>query len=614
MARIKEIELLAPAKDADSGIAAITYGADAVYIGPEKFGARVAVGNSLSEIERLVTFAHQYHAKVYATINTIIYDNELEQALLLINDLYRVGVDAIIIQDLGILEMDLPPIPIFASTQTHNHSVERVKFLQKVGMQRVILARELSINEIKEISNSTSVDIEAFVHGAICVSYSGQCYMSHHITGRSANRGECAQPCRSTYDLIDEGGNVIVKDKHLLSPKDLNLSAHLSELINAGVTSFKVEGRLKDLEYVKNITLHYRLLLDKIIERDNGLKRASSGNVVTQFTPNPSKSYNRGFTTHFIKGRQQNLASFNTPKSIGEELGVVTFVSDNWFSITTSHQVSNDDGLCFFNQNEKLTGIKVNRVQDNRIYPLNLNGIYKGATVYRNSDRAFTRRLEQDSTQRVIGCNISVNATASQLFFAVTDEDGITTQLIEPNTFELANNTDKATKTLVAQLTKTGDTIYSISKVDITCANIPFIPISTLNGIRRDLLAKHTVARIENHPKKEIRIERNTTPLPNPTTSYRDNISNSLAQQFYLRHGANNTAQAYELSKQDTSEPQTLMTTRYCIRYEIGTCPTFQKGKPQKLFLRDNNAVYPLQFDCKQCVMLVKEPQQKNKE
>ncbi|MBN1989825.1 MAG: U32 family peptidase [Bacteroidales bacterium] len=614
MAAIREIELLAPAKDADSGIAAITYGADAVYIGPEKFGARVAVGNSLSEIERLVIFAHQYHAKVYATINTIIYDNELEQALLLINDLYRVGVDAIIIQDLGILEMDLPPIPIFASTQTHNHSVERVKFLQEVGMQRVILARELSINEIKEISNSTSVDIEAFVHGAICVSYSGQCYMSHYITGRSANRGECAQPCRSAYDLIDENGNIIIKEKHLLSPKDLNLSAHLSNLIDAGVTSFKIEGRLKDVEYVKNITLHYRLLLDKLIAREKGLKRASAGTITTQLAPNPSKSYNRGFTTHFMNGRQQGIASFNTQKAIGQKLGIVSFVSDNWFSIDTQEPLSNNDGLCFFNQNDKLTGIKVNRAEGNRVYPLEMNSIYIGAEIYRNSDKAFSRNLSSDNTRRLIQCSISVNRTASQLFFVVTDEDGMATQQIVANTFDLANNATKAKETLVTQLSKTGDTIYSIERVDIACPEIPFIPISTLNAIRRELLANHTDTRIKNHPRKEVKLEQNTAPLPNKLTSYKDNISNSLAEQFYARHGAANTSKAFELSKSSLPNSLTLMTTRYCIKYELGICPTHQNGKPQTLFLRDNNAIYPLQFDCKQCVMLVKEPQPKNKE
>lgn len=358
---MKELELLSPAKDLATGIAAINCGADAVYIGAPKFGARAAVGNSLSDIKQLINYAHQFRAKVYITINTLLYDDELAEAEALIKQCYDIGTDAVIIQDMGIFEMGIPPIPKFASTQTNNYSVDQIKFLESVGVQRIILARELSLEQIKEIRNATTVDLEFFVHGALCVSFSGQCYMSCALTGRSANRGECAQPCRMLYTLEDADGNVIVKDKYLLSLKDLNLSNRIEDLIDAGITSFKIEGRLKDTVYVKNVTAHYRQTIDDVMKRKDGFVRSSSGKSIINFTSDPAKSFNRGFTNYLVDGKSGDNSSFNSQKSIGKYLGDVTKTGNDFITINTKEKIVNGDGLCYFDKDDVLQGFKKNK-------------------------------------------------------------------------------------------------------------------------------------------------------------------------------------------------------------------------------------------------------------
>jgi len=605
---MKYLELLCPAKDYETGVAAINHGADAIYIGASNFGARVDAGNSLSDIEKLISYAHPFHVKVYVTVNTIIYDNELEQVKELIENLYRIGVDAVIIQDMAILEMDLPPIPIFASTQTHNSTAEKVKFLQEVGFERVILARELTLNEIKEIKNQTSIDLEFFVHGALCVCYSGQCYFSEAITGRSANRGACAQPCRSSYDLIDSTGKAIVRNKHLLSLKDLNFSNHLSELIDAGITSFKIEGRLKDINYVKNITSHYNILLNQIIETKPNLKRASSGFCDIPFTPDPERSFNRGFTSHFIEGRQKEQSSMNTQKSVGKRLGVISGFGPNWFTIKGITTLSNGDGLCFINAKGVLTGLRVNRVDANKIYPFGeMKDIKVGVEIYRNLDQDFNNSLKSSNHNRWISAKISVEQKGEAITFLATDEEGYTSTIDLVNDFDVAMNSAKALESMRGQLSKSGDTIFKINSVEINLNTQIFIPTSRLNQIRRDLLLQLLNNRLKGFSDHSKKFKSKDYTYPESRLSYKGNVSNHLSREFFKKHGVDKIEEAFEIRKDP--ENLDLMVTRYCVKFELGICPIKQNGKPTgELYLRDNNNIYPLQFDCKNCVMVVKPP------
>ncbi len=402
---MQTVELLSPAKNATFGIEAINHGADAVYIGAPKFGARSAAGNSMQDIESLINYAHKFNARIYIALNTILKGNELPEAQQLIRNLYNVGADAIIIQDMGILQLDLPPIALHASTQTDNRTVEKVDFLEKAGFSQVVLARELSLEQIKNISSRTSVPLEVFVHGALCVSYSGQCYISQSLGKRSANRGECAQYCRLPYNLIDAEGKTILADKHLLSLKDLNLSNYLTDLIDAGVYSFKIEGRLKDLDYVKNVTAFYRQRLDEILSTSKTKKKSSSGNIFYFFEPNPEKTFHRGSTCYFLHGRTEDtIASFDTPKSTGEYIGKINDVTKNYFTISKnklSPTLHNGDGLCFINKRGEFCGFRLNKVEENRLYPAQMPMIDKNTTVYRNLDYEFSGN--RSSVYRQIG-------------------------------------------------------------------------------------------------------------------------------------------------------------------------------------------------------------------
>lgn len=604
------IELLAPARNASTGIAAINHGADAVYIGGSKFGAREAAGNEISEIEQLVNYAHLFHAKVYVTINTIIFNNELQEVEKLIHSLYAIGVDAIIIQDMGILEMNLPPIPIHASTQTHNESIEHIMFLQEAGFQRVILARELSISEIKEIKKETNIELEAFIHGALCVSFSGQCYFSQAITGRSANRGACAQPCRSSYNLIDDKGNILANSKHILSLKDLNQSANIEALIDAGITSLKIEGRLKDTDYVKNVTAHYRNLIDSILAKKPEYRKSSSGTVSLSFEPNPSRSFNRGFTSHFAAGRQLGQATINTQKAIGQYAGTVKYVSQNSFTLDSSIEIANDDGLCFFNKKNTLVGIKVNRVANGEIYPLDLNSIFPGAKVYRNSDKAFANLLSKNSAIRKVQCSLNAEIVATTITFTLIDEDDISTNLWCNFDFVDAIDPEKSRNSIETQLKKTGDFPLSIVSVNIFCNSetFPFFALSQLNAWRRDFLEKHLESRCNAYPRNSSVIAPNNFPYPSKNLTYKANVANQLAHKFYSRHGVETIDSAFELT--DEFEGKELLTTRYCVLHELGYCDGKERkpDTPKKLFLQDNLHKYPLQFNCKLCKMSVLYP------
>ncbi|MEW5845743.1 MAG: U32 family peptidase [Bacteroidota bacterium] len=603
-----ELELLAPAKDFETGIAAITHGADAVYIAAQKFGAREKAGNPINDIAVLCRFAHAYHTRVYVTVNTIIFDNEIAEVQALIHEIYNAGADAIIIQDFAIFNMNIPPIAIHASTQMHNIDPNHINFLEDIGVSRIVLPRELTLDEIANFRRKTKAELEFFIHGALCVSYSGQCYLSHALSGRSANRGACAQPCRLAYDLVDEMGNVLVENKHLLSLKDLNLSSHLTDLIRAGITSFKIEGRLKDVAYVKNITAHYSKLLNQFISLNSGYKRASSGECSYSFTPDPERTFNRGFSTHFINGRTTNQASVNTPKSIGKKVGVVDRIYRNYFYIDTIEPIHNGDGLCFFNPQNQLKGFLVNKVEGNKIFPNQMpTDLNNETTIYRNEDFEFEQTLKRKSAERKIDCNLEVTITPESITLAITDIDGISTSIEIPNQFDEAKNPNAAAL-IENQLRKTGDTIFRVDRVEIDVSSkIPFIPASVINSARRELITQLHNKRVETHQRPIRNVLTPSAKVPHTALSYKANVANKASSDFLQKHGAQLIEPAFEVKKPKGDIE--LMVTRYCIKHELGLCPSKQGAKPTgRLYLKNNQNIFPLLFDCKNCVMKVMQP------
>ena len=603
---MRKIELLAPARNLETGIAAINFGADAVYIGPHKFGARSAAANSLDDIEKLITHAHIYNAKVYAAINTILFDNELEEAQALIRDLYNRGIDAVIIQDMGILEMDIPPVPLHASTQADNFDIERIKFLDKAGFSRIVLARELSLPQIKEVRENTGCELEFFIHGALCVSLSGRCYMSASTGGRSANRGECAQPCRKIYTLSDSSGKIISKPKYPLSLKDMNQTASLKEIIESGIDSLKIEGRLKDIDYVKNITAHYRITLDNILEGRNDIGKASSGKVLFDFTPDPLRTFNRGYTGYFIKGRTEPVGSPDTPKFPGKEIGKVTGTGSGWFSISSREKLSNGDGLSFFDRGKTLTGLKVNRVDHDKIFPLAMNGIFKDAILYRNHDAVFEKALALSKTLRRIDLIMELSGTANGFRLTVTDEDNYTASSEIAAVKEIScQETDDCSR-LKKQLAKLGGTIFNAPEIRISLEENYFIPVSRLNELRRDAVEKLFQARLSGYRNARPEIKKTDLPYPYTKIDFRHNVSNRLAEQFYKRHGVVQVEKSFENSGRRITGP--LMTTKLCVKYENNLCPK-QNNKDRRFaepfFLVDENIKYRIEFDCQNCLMLI---------
>lgn len=600
---MKKIELLAPAKNLESGIAAIKCGADAVYIGAEKFSARISAGNSIEDIEQLINFAHKYRTKVYITINTILKDSEIQQAYNLIQKFYQIEADAIIIQDMGLLELDLPPIPLFASTQINNTTPEKVKFLEEVGFQRVILARELSLEEIKNIRTKTKVDFEFFVHGALCVCYSGQCYMSYAIGGRSGNRGNCAQPCRKKYSLIDSKNKIISEDKYLLSLKDLNLSHNLENLINAGISSFKIEGRLKDISYIKNIVSYYRQELDFVLNK-SGFARSSSGKSIISFPPNPDKTFNRGYTDYFLNGRNTKISSINTPKSIGEKIGKVEKVMENCFTVSGNIGLHNADGICFLNENKELQGTIINKVIENKVFPDEMKGIRENILIYRNFDHEFLKTLKNSQIKRKIGINLYLTQNNNELIFVAIDEDGIKVQINQKADFELAQNKDKALETLKKQLLKLGETDFYVNSTEIDLKEVYFIPVKEINEIRRKLINKLLENRMSSYPKQTNKIQKNNFPYPDKKLDYTENILNKLAKEFYSRHGVEEIFPAAETGL--NMQGKKVMTTKYCLKHQFNICSKISKNKEfiEPFYLIDeNNHKYELKFNCSKCEM-----------
>ena len=638
---MKKIELLSPAKNLEVGIAAINHGADAVYIGGPSFGAREKVGNSIEDIEALCKHAALFDAKVYVTMNTLLYDSELEDARKLAYDCWNAGVDALIVQDMALLNMDMPPIALHASTQCHNIEAEKVKFLEDVGFSQVVLARELSIEQIKDIRSKTTVPLEYFVHGALCVSYSGQCYLSHVIGGRSANRGACAQPCRLSWNLENAEGKRLISNRHLLSLRDLNNSKNIEELIDAGITSFKIEGRLKDVDYVKNVTAYYRKTIDEIIERRDDICRSSRGESSPSFYPAPEKSFSRGFTDYFIHGRQKYIDAPYSPKSMGEYLGTIEKVKNKSITIKTGKELHNGDGLCFLDRENNLLGFNVNAVdksqQDNkstrqqgvRLQTISSNTDIsmatrfkiEGSKIFRNHDNVWEKELEKSNGNRKQKISLRFSDTEDGFALSAklynTDSEYITTNIsIEK---EVAINTEKALDNIKSKLSQWGDTEFSVEEIKVDFEDYKttrpqdyksettayFIRASVLGEMKKDLVEKLKSYLIEKHRNERetfIRPEINIL-YPMEKVSYLGNVINEKSREFYKRHGVEIIEDGLE--KLRSNDELVVMTTKHCVRYANNICSK-EIGKPaSSLYLVNDKGRFRLDFDCRNCCMKV---------
>lgn len=620
MMKQRKIELLAPAKNLECGIEAVNHGADAVYIGAPKFGARAAAVNSLEDIAALVAYAHLYNVRIYVTVNTILKEEELAETEKMIWELYRIGVDALIVQDMGITRLNLPPIPLHGSTQMDNRTPEKVRFLADAGFRQVVLARELSLQEIRRIHEACpETPLEVFVHGALCVSYSGQCYVSQACFGRSANRGECAQFCRLPFSLVDADGKTIVRDKHLLSLKDLNQSEVLEDLLDAGASSLKIEGRLKDVSYVKNVTAAYRSKLDAIFARRKEYVRASSGTCRFDFTPRLDKSFSRGFTHYFLQGRDREISSFDTPKSLGEEMGTMKEQRGNYLIVAGVKPFHNGDGVCFLDEQGRLQGFRINRVDGNKLYPAgDVPRIKPRTRLFRNFDQEFERILARKSAERKIGVGWELADTPSGFALTVADEDGNRITLSFPYPKELARTPQP--ENLRTQLGKLGNTPFEVMPlvgtdspsattapaIAINLSQNWFIPASVIADWRRQAIDKLTAARRITY-RRELHVWKPTRHrFPATSLTYLGNVMNTAARSFYQAHGVASVEPAYE--KQAVPEA-VLMFCKHCLRYSMGWCPTYQKGhspyrEPYYLVGTDGKR-FRLTFDCKNCQMKV---------
>ena len=605
MIKQRKIELLAPAKNLECGIAAIDHGADAVYIGAPKFGARAAAVNSLEDIAALVEYAHLYNARIYVTVNTILKDEELQETEKMIWALFRAGVDALIVQDMGITGLNLPPIPLHASTQMDNRTVEKVRFLAAAGFRQVVLARELSLREISKIHEACpDVPLEIFVHGALCVSYSGQCYVSQACFGRSANRGECAQFCRLPFSLVDAEGRVIVKDKHLLSLKDLNQSDELEALLDAGASSFKIEGRLKDVSYVKNVTAAYRRKLDAIFARRKEYARASSGSCRYAFNPQLDKSFSRGFTHYYLHGRTKDVFSFDTPKSLGEEMGTMKEAKGNYLTVAGLKSFNNGDGVCYIDEQGRLQGFRINRVEGNKLYPQEMPRIKPRTVLYRNFDQEFEKILARKSSERRIAVSVRLTDTPFGFALTLTDEDDNSVTLSLAREKEPARTPQE--ENLKTQLAKFGNTPFEAVRIDIDFAGNWFLPASVLADFRRQAVEKLISARRINYRRELFVLKPTAHAFPQSTLTYLGNVMNAQAVSFYTGHGVASIAPAFERSP---AEKAVLMFCKHCLRYSMGWCPVHQRERspyrePYYLVSTDGKR-FRLEFDCKNCQMKV---------
>ena len=617
---MRQLELLAPARDAQIGIAAIDCGADAVYIAGPRFGARQAAGNSMDDIRTLCEYAHKFGARIFVALNTILYDNELESAYRQMLEIQEAGADAIIIQDMSVLKMaeqgigDLRAdfnIPIHASTQCAIRTPEQAVMLESAGFSRLILERELSLQQIKDIRAAVTCELEFFVHGALCVCYSGQCYLSEMIAGRSANRGSCIQACRSRYDLVDETGKILVKDKALLSLKDYNLRDRIEELAEAGITSFKIEGRLKNESYVRNVVRDYSIALDRIVDkRPQEYERGSFGRVTGGFTPDTRKTFNRGYTELFIDGQRGRWASMDAAKSMGEEIGQVTGMNRDRSELSLKFTrkditLNNGDGFSFVAKDGSVTGFRGDVCSGNIIRSKSIPAIYQGARIYRNINAAFEKEIERQSCTRLIAAAVSIEFRHQdnlwKAYVNATSEDGRKVFIETDASDQTASNYERMIGMIQGQITKTtGIYRFHIESISDN-GELPFMSASSLNAIRRQLADE-----LDSMPcgRKDILLRKPrkvTKPLPQKDITYKINISNHIAEEFYTEAGAESISKAYELAPVRDAE---LMRTRYCIRYELGICPKYQGGKVSgKLFLLNNGQRFALGFDCKACEM-----------
>jgi 23S rRNA 5-hydroxycytidine C2501 synthase len=618
----RPLELLAPARTDEIAREAIIHGADAVYIGGPAFGARHNAGNTVGQIEALAKFAHRFHAQVFVTLNIILHDDELEAAACLVKQMYEAGADALIVQDMGLLELGIPPIALHASTQCDIRTPEKATFFANSGFSQLVLARELSLVQIGKIRESVPQDVilEYFVHGALCVAFSGQCYLSHAHTGRSANRGDCSQACRLPYTLKDAQGGVVAYDKHLLSLKDNDQSANLMALIEAGIHSFKIEGRLKDMAYVKNITGHYRRLLDIILEARPDLARASSGRTELLFTPAPDKSFHRGHTDYFIYGRQADIGAFDSPKYLGAELGCVTRILKDGFELETDKPLSNGDGLAY------LAGRSVRGMQADVVKkvdairwtiqitdPVNsLQSLRIGTQIYRNHDHAWALQLSKPSSQRRIAVDLYFSETHLGVCLRLVDEDGVESVTEIETDKQPSQQPERFERTLREQLCKLGGTIFVARSLELHCDSPWFLPTAQINALRREAVAKHEALRLTCYTRPLRRQEVLPTPIyPEVALSYLANVYNQAARTFYARHGVKTIEAAYEAHER--SGETRLMTTKHCLRYAFNLCPKQAKGlrgiqgriRAEPMILVAANETLTLHFDCKACEMHV---------
>ncbi len=614
-----QLELLAPARDADIGMEAIQHGADAVYIGGPSFGARSGADNSVAEIARLVRHAHRFNARIFTTLNTILRDDELEPARKLIWQLYDAGVDALIIQDMGLLELDLPPIQLHASTQTDIRTPQKARFLQDVGLSQLVLARELTLAQIAAIRADTHAILEFFIHGALCVAYSGHCYLSHAHTGRSANRGDCSQACRLPYQVADAQGRIVAHDKHVLSLKDNNQSDNLAALIDAGIRSFKIEGRYKDMGYVKNITAHYRKLLDDILEQRPELARASSGQCHFSFTPDPNLNFNRGATDYFVQGRKQDIGAFDSPKNPGQPIGWVTQVGPDWVEIETDAKLNNGDGLCYYDLQKELVGLAINTAEaiaDKRwrVQPKDpvaeLKDLRGGVEINRNRDMSWQRTLDKKSSERRIGIWLNLAETAEGLALTLTDEDGHSARVETVIAKEAAKDAERAAAGWRDNLAKLGATIFQPIEISLNLSQPWFVPASAINALRREAVEALEAAR-RNAFERLPRATPTAASYPEDSLSYLGNVFNSRARDFYAKHGVKLIAAAFESHEEEGDV--SLMITKHCVRYSLSLCPKQTIGitgvhgtvRAEPMSLINGSEKLTLRFDCKACEMHV---------
>lgn len=591
---MKSVELLAPAKDYASAVAAVDAGADAVYIGGARFGARQAAGNAVAEIARVADYAHCFGVRVHATLNTLLYDDELADAERQARELVAAGADALIVQDMALRRMELP-VELHASTQVHTMTPDMAVFLERCGFARVILERAMSLDEIRAVCAAANAEVECFVHGAICVGYSGRCFLSRSMGPRSGNRGACSQPCRLTWDLTDGRGRTYVAGRHLLSVRDLNLSERIGDLLDAGVSSFKIEGRLKDINYIRNVVAYYRRAVDAAMAAREGFVRASAGESVPDFVPDPAKSFTRGESEYFLAGRRAGVASFDTPKSVGEFVGCVVSVDRRSFMLDRSHTLVSGDGICFGGR-----GTQVNRIEGARIEPDRIEGIAAGMAIYRNYDRRFNLAVERSRMRRTIAVRAEYAVSSERIAVRFTDSEGVSAEVSAEGPFDSAKEPAKMASTLRTQLMKSGDTIFRVCEAEGEGERF-FVPASVLGALRREGLGKLLAARLGRPVPHRILPEDRSAPYPADRLTAQDNVTNRLAEAFYRDHGVRRIERGLDLAP--STAGRCVMRSAYCLRREIGECLRERPRLAEPLCLERGAHRYRLSFDCTRCEM-----------